>query len=81
MKHVLHPEHLLKRNVVRFVTNRDPNQGSNKSRSPLYWPKYSPGSPKILEFLDGDVQLKIGEDTYRQAALAYDTDASIHNPY
>lgn len=63
---------------MRFVTHHDPNQGINRS---LNWPKYSSEDPTILEFLDGDVQLRLAADTYRQTALAYDADAAMHNPF
>ena len=67
--------------VVRFVTTLNPNPSNCKPSAANYWPRYTQSSPKILEFLDGSVPLQVAEDTYRQAALAYDTDASIYNAY
>ncbi|VDB85391.1 unnamed protein product [Peniophora sp. CBMAI 1063] len=67
--------------LVRFVTNQDPNRGSSQSqtRAAISWPKYTRESPQILEFLDGHVRLQVAQDTFRQAALAYDIDVSMHN--
>ena len=64
---------------MRFVNNHDPNLGSSGTEAAFNWPQYTPGSPQILEFLDGDVPLQVGQDTYREAALAYDMDVSTHN--
>ncbi|KZV76829.1 carotenoid ester lipase precursor [Peniophora sp. CONT] len=67
--------------LVRFVTNHDPNQCNNQSSNAFDWPQYTPGMPKILELLDGDVQLQVADDAFRQDALAYAADAAIHNPF
>ncbi|KAF9455346.1 Alpha/Beta hydrolase protein, partial [Collybia nuda] len=61
--------------LVRFVTNLDPNGGSN-----LKWPTYTTSSPKLLTFLDGVEPQVITMDTYRREAIAFVTNISLAHP-
>ncbi|KAF9220267.1 alpha/beta-hydrolase [Gyrodon lividus] len=62
--------------LVRFVSNLDPNGGSD-----LYWPQYTAAEPTMLEFLDGLVPQALAQDTDRVEAMTYLTDVSLAYPF
>lgn len=50
--------------LIRFVATLNPNGGTD-----VHWPRWTPESPKMLTFNDGDVQINVTEDTYRKVPM------------
>ncbi|KAH9889049.1 carotenoid ester lipase precursor [Cubamyces lactineus] len=53
--------------LVRFVNTLDPNAPD----ADVFWPTYTPESPKMLALVDGETPLKLIEDTFRAEAMDY----------
>lgn len=69
--------HVLDDYLVRFVTNLDPNNGTEPS-----WPKYDNSSKQILWFThdDDDTGVQVSTDDYRVPQLMYLTNLSLAYP-
>jgi len=69
--------HVLDDYLVRFVTNLDPDNGTEPS-----WPKYDNSSKQILWFThdDDDTGVQVSTDDYRVPQMAYLTDLSLAYP-
>ncbi|KAI0699628.1 carotenoid ester lipase precursor [Cerioporus squamosus] len=52
--------------IIQFATTLDPNDGSNRT---IHWPRYSRDTREVLTVLDGNVPLKIGNDSARRAQM------------
>ncbi|CDO68162.1 hypothetical protein BN946_scf184938.g14 [Trametes cinnabarina] len=52
--------------LIRFVNTLDPNGGPE-----IHWPAYTPESPQLLAFVDGEKPLTIISDTFRKEAMEY----------
>lgn len=50
--------------IIQFAATLDPNGGSNRT---INWPRYNNNSREVLNVLDGDVPLKMGNDSNRRA--------------
>ncbi|RPD58729.1 carotenoid ester lipase precursor [Lentinus tigrinus ALCF2SS1-7] len=50
--------------IIQFVSTLDPNGGSNRT---INWPRYNEKTREVLVVLDGDVPLRIGNDSARRA--------------
>jgi acetylcholinesterase len=55
--------------LIHFVNHLDPNGPSGSS--PIPWPKYSPESPQMLTFWDGDEPMNITQDDFRLEAMSH----------
>ncbi|OBZ65466.1 hypothetical protein A0H81_14552 [Grifola frondosa] len=58
--------------LIRLVSTSNPNGATG-----IDWPPYTEGAPHLLDFLDGNVSLKIGEDTFRREATEFVTELSL----
>ncbi|KAI9063824.1 carotenoid ester lipase [Trametes sanguinea] len=52
--------------LIRFVNTLDPNGGPE-----INWPAYTPETPELLAFIDGEKPLEITPDTFRKEAMEY----------
>ncbi|KAI0030227.1 alpha beta-hydrolase [Vararia minispora EC-137] len=65
--------------LIRFATMLDPN-GGNVNATEIPWPQYTLETKQMLMFLDGDVSLAIGTDTFREEAIEKMMEFSLTHP-
>ena len=61
--------------LVRFVNTLDPNGGPQ-----IEWPAYTPQSPQLLAFVEGETPLQVIPDTFRKEAMDFVTELSLAEP-
>ncbi|TFK87018.1 carotenoid ester lipase precursor [Polyporus arcularius HHB13444] len=61
--------------LVRFVNTLDPNGGPQ-----IHWPAYTPQSPQLLAFVEGNTPLTVIPDTFREEAMTFVTKLSQEQP-
>ncbi|KAI0030215.1 carotenoid ester lipase precursor [Vararia minispora EC-137] len=66
--------------LIRFAVTLDPN-GSNTNTTEIHWPRYTLETRQMLTFLDGNVSLAIGEDTFREEAIEKVMGFALAHPF
>ncbi|KAI0084373.1 carotenoid ester lipase precursor [Irpex rosettiformis] len=61
--------------LVNFVNHLDPNGNGS-----MEWPRYTPSSPALMTFLDGDTPQTITQDTFREDAIGNLTELFLKYP-
>ncbi|KAI0030226.1 carotenoid ester lipase precursor [Vararia minispora EC-137] len=65
--------------LIRFATTLDPN-GANTNATEIYWPRYTLETRRMLMFLDGNISLAIGDDTFREEAIGTMIEFALAHP-
>lgn len=69
--------------LIRFVNHLDPNVGPSATNSPVppvFWPKYTPESRKILTLADGLDPVYIAKDDYRDEGMMLLSELTLEYP-
>ena len=64
--------------LVRFVNTLDHNDPN--ANGTVSWPEYTPESPRLLAFQEGETQLAVIPDTFRKEGMNLLTKLSLAHP-
>ena len=65
--------------LINFVNTLDTN-GNGSQAGITSWPQYTPSSPALMTFLDGDTPQTITQDTFREDAIGNITELFLKYP-
>ncbi|KAI8974600.1 carotenoid ester lipase precursor [Trametes punicea] len=63
--------------LIRFVHTLDPN---GRPGSEIHWPAYTPESPRLLAFVEGEEALEVIPDTFREEAMDFLVSLALDQP-